>query len=134
MNNSPTERERIVDAFTDILPMLRTRLGITQKELGERVGATRQTILFAENKKRPLTWSMFLSLAFLFWVEPRTRPFLMASGVINEELSKILFGNTSMLADASSMLAPDRPMLSNAQKMIENLTDTGNEADTGNED
>lgn len=125
MNNNPSEneKEKIINEFVELLPMLRARLGITQQELGKRVGATRQTILFAENKKRPLTWSMFLSLAFLFFMDTKTRPFLMASGVINEDLSNILFGNSSMLAETTSMLDSNRPMLSKAEEMINRLKD-----------
>jgi len=125
MNANPgeKEKEKIVKEFVDLLPMLRARLGITQQELGERVGATRQTIMFVENKRRQLTWSMFLSLAFLFVMDSRTRPFLMASGIISEDLSRILFGDTSMLTETTSMLAPDKPMLSKAQDMISGLID-----------
>lgn len=122
-NPGEKEKDKIVKEFVELLPMLRARLGITQKELGERVGATRQTILFVENKRRQLIWSMFLSLAFLFVMDSRTRPFLMASGVINEELSKILFGDTSTLTETTSMLAPDKPMLSKAKDMISGLMD-----------
>ena len=125
MNTNPGEkdREKIIEEFVELLPMLRARLGITQQELGERVGATRQTIMFVENKRRPLTWSMFLSLAFLFVMDSRTRPFLMVSGIISENLSKILFGDTSMLTETTSMLVPDKPMLSKAKDMISGLTD-----------
>ena len=122
MAGSPTEKERITEAFVELLPMLRARLNITQQELGERVGATRQTIMFAENKRRTLTWSMFLSLAFLFMMDPRTRPFLVASGVINEDMSEILFGDKSLLAHATQTLdAGKPPMLSQAKSMIDTL-------------
>ena len=122
-NPGENEKEKIVAEFVELLPMLRARLGITQKELGDRVGATRQTIMFVENKRRQLTWSMFLSLAFLFVMDSRTRPFLMASGIISEDLSNILFGNTSMLIETTAMLASNKPMLVQAQDMISGLID-----------
>ena len=118
---SLNNREKILNEFIDLIPMLRARLGITQEELANKIGVTRQTIISIENKKRPLVWSVFLSMAFLFFLDPRTRPFLVASGVIDPELSKILFGDSSTLTQATSMLEPDRPMLTQAQEMMDNL-------------
>ena len=118
---SDYDKEKILSDFCDILPMLRTRLGITQKELGARIGTTRHTIMWIESKKNPLTWSMFLSLAFLFFIDPRTRPFLIASGIINNELSASLFGDASLLSETSSKLSQDAPFLSKAQQMMDNL-------------
>ena len=123
MGNPPSEKdkERIVSDFAELLPMLRARVGMTQKDLGAKIGATRQTIMFAENKRRTLTWSMFLTLAFLFYVDPRTKPYMMASGVICEELSEFLFGDASVLVKDEKP-GTEKPMLQKAKDMIDDLT------------
>ena len=112
-------KKKIICDFIELLPMLRVRLGLTQEQLGERIGTTRQTIISIENKKNPLTWSLFLAMFFLFFIEPGTRPFLLASGIINSELSKILFGDTLTLINAASELESKKPMLAKAQEMID---------------
>lgn len=60
------EKEKLIDNMTDNLPMLRTRLGMTQEELAEIIGVSRSTVLSIENKKRDMTWNTFLSLMYLF--------------------------------------------------------------------
>lgn len=59
-------KEKLIDNMTDNLPMLRTRLGMTQEELAEIIGVSRSTVLSIENKKRDMTWNTFLSLMYLF--------------------------------------------------------------------
>ena len=113
------DREKIINDFIELIPMLRARLGITQEELADRIGATRQTIINVEKRKRPLVWSVFLSMALLFFLDPKTRPFLLASKVAGPELSTILFGNTSTLPQAAVTLESDNSMLSKAQGMME---------------
>jgi hypothetical protein len=66
-------------------------------------------------------WSMFLSMMFLFFLDSRTRPFLLTSGVINAELSQILFGDALTLTEAAAALEPDRPILTKAQEMMDAL-------------
>jgi DNA-binding XRE family transcriptional regulator len=122
MPNNTNEKDRITAEFVELLPMLRVRLGITQKELGYKVGATRHTIMFVETKRNALTWSMFLSLVFFFLLEPRTRPFLLASGIIGDDLSRILFGDDSMQAHIASLLDSQKPMLAKAKEMLDNLS------------
>lgn len=60
------EKTKLIDNMTDNLPMLRTRLGLTQEELAETIGVSRSTVLSIENKKRDMTWNTFLSLMYLF--------------------------------------------------------------------
>ena len=114
-------KEKMTGEFADLLPMLRARLGITQEELAERIGATRQIIIYIENKKRPLVWSVFLSLLFLFILDPKTRPFLEASGIITPELSKHLFGDETLLAETISKLEPEKPILEKAKEMMSTM-------------
>lgn len=60
------DKVKLIDNMTDNLPMLRTRLGMTQEELAEIIGVSRSTVLSIENKKRDMTWNTFLSLMYLF--------------------------------------------------------------------
>ena len=118
---STKDRDKIMDEFIDLIPVLRTRLGITQIELADRVGITRQAMVYIEGKKRPLMWSVFLSIFFIFFLEPKTRPFLVASGVIDTELSKTLFEDSSTLAQAASLLESDKPILTKTKEMMDSI-------------
>ena len=67
MNNSVrNEREALKTELSDrlisLLPTLRTYLGISQQELVEYIGVTRQTYSALEQGKRKMSWSVFLSL------------------------------------------------------------------------
>ena len=48
------------------LPVLRARLGLSQEELGEKIGLSRQMVVAMETRKRPMTWNTYLSLILLF--------------------------------------------------------------------
>ena len=54
------------------LPVLRAKSGLTQAELADVVGVSRQTILSVEKKQRDLTWSMFLALLNVFGSNEKT--------------------------------------------------------------
>jgi len=98
------QKEKMTGEFISCLPMLRARLRMTQEELAKKVGTTRQTIIAIENGKRKLTWSMFLSMLFIFYMNPATRPYLIAGNILTEETCKALFGDSSMLKSAKEML------------------------------
>ena len=108
-------RERLMTAFTEMLPTLRTRLKLSQAELGQRIGATRQTIHAIESRKRQLTWNMFLSLVFVFWSHPDTKPMLQLMEGFSEKLSQTLFGNHAVLEPSKSMLTQARTMINQMQ-------------------
>ena len=118
------DKEKIIREFVELLPMLRARLGVTQEEFAKRVGATRQTIIYIETGKRALAWPMFLSMLFIFIMEPKTRSHVAVSGVIGKELSKILFGDTAVLEEAVFMLSPKLPLLEQAQEMMKGINKT----------
>jgi|GEM_PF-5764425 len=55
------------------LELLRVSAGLTQQELGECVGVTRQTISALENQSRELTQSLFLALLYVFEKNPESQ-------------------------------------------------------------
>ena len=69
-------REQQINAMIDNLPVLRAKLDLSQEELGEKIGVTRQQIVNYENRRRPLTWTAFLALAFVFCENPESRKML----------------------------------------------------------
>ncbi len=64
MNN---QRKMMMD-LVDSLPKLRKRLKISQTDLGEKVGLSRQTISSIERKTTPLTWNNYLAIMMFLTV------------------------------------------------------------------
>lgn len=61
-----TDKEKLISRLIDELPVLRTKLGLSQEELGNLVGISRQTYSSIETGRRKMSWSMHLSLIFIF--------------------------------------------------------------------
>lgn len=59
-------QEGLMSALTDNLPLLRAKLDISQEELSNLIGLSRQTYSSIESKKRSMTWQTYLSLVFFF--------------------------------------------------------------------
>ena len=85
MENNEINREKLIRNMTDNLPMLRTRLGLTQEELADKIGVSRSTILSIENKKREMTWNTVLSLILLFTKNEATNKLLNVLEIYTEE-------------------------------------------------
>lgn len=62
-----SEKEELILALTEILPILRAAIGISQGELADYIGVSRQTYSALEIGKRQMSWNTFLSL-FLFFI------------------------------------------------------------------
>jgi DNA-binding XRE family transcriptional regulator len=48
------------------LPALRASIGLTQEQLGKKLGMSRQTIVAIETRKRPLPWDLYLAMVCVF--------------------------------------------------------------------
>jgi len=75
------ERSILISHLTDELPVLRTKLGLSQDEMGALVGISRQTYSAIETKKRKMTWSIYLSLILVFDNNRKTHEFIRNQGL-----------------------------------------------------
>ena len=85
MEKNEINREKLIQNMTDNLPMLRTRLGLTQEELAKKIGVSRSTIVLIESKKREMTWNTFLSLVLLFVKNESTDKLLNVLEIYTDE-------------------------------------------------
>ena len=83
-------KEELIDKFIYELPILRARIDMTQDEISEIAGLSRQTYSALETRKRKMTWSNFMALLFVFYFNPSTREEIENSGVFPEELKVIM--------------------------------------------
>ena len=59
-------KEQLMDILINELKVLRAKVQISQKELAEMLGISRQTYVAIENKKAKMTWQHFIALLLLF--------------------------------------------------------------------
>ena len=90
MKYNEINREEHILNMTENLPMLRTRLELTQDELAEKIGVSRSTIIAIENKKRDMTWNTFLSLMLLFTKNEDTNKLLNVLEIYTEEFNDFI--------------------------------------------
>lgn len=83
-------KEELIDKFIYELPILRARIDMTQDEISEIAGLSRQTYSALETRKRKMTWSNFMSILFVFYFNPATRDALEIAGIFPEELKRIM--------------------------------------------
>lgn len=99
MKNDVEIKERYQRILAQNLPVLRAKLDITQTELAEMIGVTRQTINAIESGSRLMTWCTFMALVFLFSNRRETSSLLSVLGIDTPELKRLL-----RIADISRLL------------------------------
>lgn len=81
--NEKTKRE-LIDALTPELAALRTKADISQGELANLIGVSRQTYGAIERQVRKMTWNTYLSLILFYDQNKKTRKMLRAIGAFPE--------------------------------------------------
>lgn len=99
INISEEEKNLMISRLVDELPVLRTKMGVSQDELANMIGISRQTYSSLETRKRKMTWSIFLSLLLIFDYNEQTHD------VIHKEdlFPKVLQKNKKASADEQSL-------------------------------
>ena len=88
---SEEETKRIlIDRMAENLVVLRAKLGLTQADLAEIAGLSRQTVLALEKKQRAMTWNTFLSLLFIFYLNKETCALLSVLDILTDELKEYI--------------------------------------------
>lgn len=60
------QQREFIHKMTSNLPVLRASVGLTQRNLSEKIGLSRQTVAAYETEKRDMTWSAYLALVCVF--------------------------------------------------------------------
>ena len=63
------------------LPLLRSKLSLSQQEVADLVGTSRQTISLIERRSREIMWDTCMSLTLLFISNPETRSLMLPLGI-----------------------------------------------------
>ena len=81
------KRELLKKNMAKALPVLRARLNMTQAELANRVGITRQTLIKFESEQTPISWMSFLAFYTFFNSKPETEVLLPNLGITTRDLN-----------------------------------------------
>lgn len=84
------DKDHLISILTEELPVLRAKIGLSQDELSNIVGISRQTYSAIETNKRKMSWNTFLSLLLVFGYNEKTATMLEMSGAFPVELKNIL--------------------------------------------
>ena len=88
-NSSEIDKHHYLRVMAENLPVLRAKLELTQSELAEVIGVSRQTIATSETGAREMSWSTFMSLLFLFRHNESTSVLLPVLGIFTPEISSL---------------------------------------------
>lgn len=83
-------KERYRRAMAENLPLLRSKLSLSQKEVADLVGTSRQTISLIERGSREIMWDTCMSLTFLFVSNPETRSLMLPLGIDIDAMAEYL--------------------------------------------
>lgn len=84
------QKKHLIEELLHELPVLRARLGLSQEELAERIGVSRQTYGGIENGKRDMTWTVFMAFFGYFKSNERTLPMLAGKEGFLTEVEQVL--------------------------------------------
>lgn len=89
MQNS-LDREKYAALMSQNLQILRLKADLSQEDLANLLGVTRQTISAIETGQRTMSWTAFLALFLLFLNNKETKQLMIALGIYTKEISNFI--------------------------------------------
>lgn len=123
---SDEEKRKQVMTLSANLSPLRATVGVSQEELANVIGVSRQTYSGIETGKKHMTWSLFLSLLLFFDYNQATHKMIRELSIFPYELvERFNIGNQDI---KYSVLLEDKNEAVEIAKMVQALDDKGRHA------
>ena len=83
-------KKKLCDILASNLSTLRQKARVTQDELADRLGFSRQTISAIENRKREMQWSTFTAITLFFTRNREIKELMVVMGIIDSSVDELL--------------------------------------------
>lgn len=90
IKNSIYLRNTIVELLRKELPVLRAKARISQEDIAEKIGISRQTYSSIETGKREMSWTTFLALIAYFQNNESTKKMIGEINGLSEGIEMIM--------------------------------------------
>lgn len=90
IENSIYLRNTIIELLRGELPVLRAKARVSQEDIAERIGVSRQTYSSIETGKREMSWTTFLALIAYFQNNESTKEMISEINGLSEGLEMII--------------------------------------------
>ena len=87
---SDVRKHELCKLMASNLSTLRAKANISQDELADRLGFSRQTISALEGKKRDMQWSTFSAITLFFSKDKEIYRLMSAMGILDSDVEKTL--------------------------------------------
>ena len=90
IENSIYLRNTIIELLRKELPVLRAKARISQEDIAEKIGISRQTYSSIETGKREMSWTTFLALIAYFQNNESTKKMISEINGLTEGIEMIM--------------------------------------------
>lgn len=84
------DKEKLLKNLADNLPLLRTKANLTQAQLANTIGISRQSLVAVETQKRKLSWNVFLACILVFQNNEETKSLLTFLNIYTDDLDAFI--------------------------------------------
>lgn len=88
-------KSSLVEILRNELPVLRAKARISQEEIAEKIGISRQTYSSIETGKREMSWTTFLALMAFFQNNDSTKQMVNSIEGLSKGVETIIDSNSS---------------------------------------
>ena len=83
-------RNKMIELLRNELPVLRAKARVSQEDIAEKIGISRQTYSSIETGKREMSWTTFLALIAFFQNNDSTKKMLIGIEGLSEGMEIIM--------------------------------------------
>ena len=81
-----SRKEELIEKLSEELLVLRTKTAMSQEEIANAIGLSRQTYSAIEAGKKQMTWRTYLALIMMFDYNPKTHEMIRQINIFPPEL------------------------------------------------
>ena len=80
------EKDILISKLTEYLPTLRGTVKVSQEQIANAIGVSRQTYNSIELKKRKMSWNTYMALIFFYDQQHNSHTLLRQLGIFPEKI------------------------------------------------